>query len=551
MIVPRLEALLACVAGWYVVMTIIVIDGNFKELIGPHHSHVHRLVWQYHTGLYIHPNRTYGGEKRLKRTAIASNRATPEGSIVYWSPKTRINRALRRNGIVVGIITFFLGLYWTPKLTIQLATWICMILAIIVAFHYGKKLRAKMRLKGPKKLQIKNFVRTQAVPRAEPDEIHVIGGTVLSEKPSLSGGVPAQIMAGLIADSIGCSTDETMNRLEIGPDRGELKLPDHFPALGKQRDVVEEIIRAQTSTTVRFTWQTTNVPRYVKWIPVNNSLPRTVMFRDWLDKLEALPMDTFGVGLTLDRSLYVVSHSGDTPWHLRSAGSGSGKSTGFQVKLAQICHQDADAEVYCIDTKQVSFASMKGIPGVHVYDDPVDHMMDIWRLPFDLRDLMRQRYTAVRSGQRQKEDFGNIWILCDEGNDLAAQYKAFYTEHIKEPGDPAAPKVWLEAIAPLIYQGREVGIRGEFMFQNMTDKALGGVSLRDAFNPVGMAGYKRNQWTRIIGTTPVPECRYGPGKIMMVNGPHQEWVQGFFDDPTFLREYALANRQGRRERETA
>lgn len=551
MIVHRLEALAACIAAWYALMAILVIDGNFKELMGPHHSHVHRLVWQYHTGMYIHPNRTYGGEKRLKKTAISSNRATPEGSIVYWSPKTRLNRALRRNGIVIGTITFLLGLVWTPKLTIQIATWAIMAITSVVVWFCVRKVRAKIRLKGPKKLQIKNIVKSSPIVRSEPEEIHVVGGSVLEEKPSLSRGVPASIMSGLIADSIGCSTAETITRLKIGPDRGKLELPDHFPALGKQRDVVEEIIRAQTSTTVKFTWQTTNVPRTLSWVPVNNTLPRTVLFRDWVEHLQALPIDTFGIGLNLQRELYVVSHGGDTPWHLRSAGSGSGKSTGFQVKLAQICYQDPDAEVYCIDTKQVSFASMKGIPGVHVYDDPVDHMMDIWRLPYDLRDLMRQRYTSVRSGHSRKEDFGNIWVLCDEGNDLASQYKTFYTESIKEPGDPAAPKVWLEAIAPLIYQGREVGIRGEFMFQNMTDKALGGVSLRDAFNPVGMAGYKRNQWSRIIGTTPIPECRYGPGKIMMVNGPHQEWVQGFYDDATFLREYALANRKGRRERETA
>jgi hypothetical protein len=62
-----------------------------------------------------------------------------------------------------------------------------------------------------------------------------------------------------------------------------------------------------------------------------------------------------------------------------------------------------------------------------------------------------------------------------------------------------------------------------------------------------MAAYKRNQWTRVVGTTPVPDCRIGPGKIMMVNGSDQRWVQGFFDDHEFLREYALAGRQLRKE----
>jgi hypothetical protein len=123
-------------------MAILVIDGNFKELIGPHHSHIHRLVWQFHTGLYIHPNRTYGGEKRLTKTAISSNRATPEGSIVYWSPKSRVSRAIRRNAIVIGILTFVLGFYWNGKLTVQFAASACTLLFFLILGLYIMKMRA-------------------------------------------------------------------------------------------------------------------------------------------------------------------------------------------------------------------------------------------------------------------------------------------------------------------------------------------------------------------------------------------------------------------------
>jgi hypothetical protein len=83
------------------------------------------------------------------------------------------------------------------------------------------------------------------------------------------------------------------------------------------------------------------------------------------------------------------------------------------------------------------------------------------------------------------------------------------------------------------------------MFQNMTDKVLGGVSLRDAWSYIGMAGFNKNQWGRIVGTTPVPELRTGPGRIMMVNGPDQRWIQGFYDDPDWLREYAMSARRER------
>src|SRR5262249_3461506 len=163
-------------------------------------------------------------------------------------------------------------------------------------------------------------------------------------------------------------------------------------------------------------------------------------------------------------------HNGDTPWHLRSAGPGSGKSTGFFVKAVQICHRDPMADLYCIDTKQVSFEDMHGIPGVHIYNDPEAHMGDIWRVFFVIEGLMRDRYTALREHRATLDDFNDIWLLVDEGNDLANQLKLFYQQNMKKSSDPAQPNIWPDAIAPIINLGRQVKIRGEWMFQNMTDR---------------------------------------------------------------------------------
>jgi hypothetical protein len=488
--------------------------------------------------------KSHGDEKRLKKVAGASNRATPEGSIVYFTWMKRRHRALRNNGIIWIFFAVIYGLIVSTALTINLLV-VVAVLAIagwvaLRIMHYRKKLAAK-----PKKLDSLHF-KSLRIKGAEPTERVKIpkfqAAGVVVEKPQLDQSIPTPVMATLLAQPLGISVTETARLISVGPDRGTLTLPDTFPALDKQRETVEQIITAQTRGTVAFSWRTWEMPRVCQWVPTITTLPRIAPFHDYLAEMEALPQGEFGVGLTAQRKVYSSSHNGDTSWHLRSAAPGAGKSTGFQVKLAQICHKDPRAQVYCVDTKQVSFHDMHGIPGVHIYDDPADHMGEIWKVFFTLERIMRDRYKAVRTHQVRLEDLEDIWLLVDEGNDLYGNLKSWYVQEIKEKDDPTQPYVWERAIVPLINLGRQVHIRGEWMFQNMTDRALGGVSLRDSWGVIGMSGYNKNQWSRIIGTTPMPEPKSGPGRIMMVRGREQVWVQGFYDEPDYLRQYAMANR---------
>ena len=541
-----------CVIGaYYLWMSLMAFDGYFRQIIGHshHHSHIHKLIWQFHTGLHIDPMRSYGDEKRLRKSAASTNHATPEGAIVYFTTWTRGKRAARRNLIVIGILSLIFGLLVNPGVTLQIFTSTFIIVFALVIVYLVYNVRQQARLRPARKIAPRLLTKNKSVLAAtgHPPTTYIAGGTVTSEKPQLDRAVPLSIMSQLLAESIGCSPAETDKLLTIGSDRGTLMLPDHYPALGKQREVLQEIVQGQTKGTISFSWQTTKTPRMVVWVPVVNTLPARVPFSNYVSTLEGLKTGEFGVGLTMGHSVYVSSHNGDTPWHLRSASSGTGKSMGFMCKLAQICHNDPDAEIYCIDTKQVSFEAAHGVPNVHIYDNPESEMREIWRIPYVLEGIMRSRYSELRRRRAKISDYNNIWVLVDEGNDLSGFYRDYYAKHVKSTGDPAQPTVWLEAIAPLINLGRQVKIRGEWMFQNMTDKVLGGVSLRDSFNPVGMAGYKKNQWQRIIGTSPVPECQKGPGRICMVTGSTTTWVQGFSDDTPgweFLRDYAL---NGRRE----
>jgi hypothetical protein len=168
-------------------------------------------------------------------------------------------------------------------------------------------------------------------------------------------------------------------------------------------------------------------------------------------------------------------------------------------------------------------------------------MDKIWQVFYTLLGIMKDRYTAVAEGRMKLEDMNDIWILIDEGNDLAACLKS-YSRNIL--GVPTAPVIWGEAIAPLMRMGRQARIFGEFMCQDLDGRMFAGETLKTAFNLFGAAGFLPGQFSRTIGGK-AEECIDGPGKILMCKGKKREWVQGFTDDEDFLRDYALENRRER------
>jgi len=224
-------------------------------------------------------------------------------------------------------------------------------------------------------------------------------------------------------------------------------------------------------------------------------------------------------------------------------GSGTGKSHSFLIKAAQIAHKDPAADIYCFDTKQVSFEMLHEIPGIHIFDDPVTGMDKIWTGFYNLAGILESRYTAVREKRARLSEFNDIWVFVDEGNHLGGKLKTYWTKELGESS--ASPTIWAEAIAPLLQQGRQANMFGEMMFQDLTDRAMGGQSLKFAFSAFCAAGFQPNQFTRTIGP-PAADCLEGPGKILVCQGNRRTWTQGFMDDEQWLHDYALENRKGRK-----
>jgi hypothetical protein len=485
--------------------------------------------------------KTSGDKRHLKRVAADSRRATPEGETVLWHKWPRWARALRNNLIITAWLLVLSCMVVDPANTVRAVTLVIMLgLAVWVYFliRAARRKRANKRPLSPK--PVAQTKRAKAVmgadestagttPRLEPEDT----------KPQLEG-VPANVLAALLGSKMGCSTAEILNRLTLNADQGQIILPDTYAALVRGREEVEEIIEAHTVGKVKFTWLTTQTPRTLTWLPViEHVLPSYVRFRDYLPQIEKLGAREFGIGAVANKDLFAYDHNGDNPWWCRFAGSGTGKSMGFLVKAAQACHKDPLADIYCIDTKQISFEHLHGIPKVYIFNNPVTEMDKIWRVFYEINGIVTDRYTAVREGRARLSDFNDVWMFVDEGNHLGSKIKTYAQDSLGESG---TPRIWWEAIAPILQQGRQVRVFGEWMFQDLTDRAMGGQSLKFAFNTFGAAGFLPNQFTRTIGGK-AEEALEGPGKILMCRGKRRTWVQGFADDEQWLHDYALENRK--------
>jgi len=525
--------------GWW------LINGYTRELFGsplPHMGRIHHVVFNFHTGLPV-SRKSHGDERKLKKAASNSRVATPDGLMVYFHPWPRWARALRNNLIIMTWLLASCGMALNPSATVRTMTLLFLALIVLWVWRFVARKRAKFLQSHPvSRPAATRSAKAKIILRSDDTTVGETAKLEDETRPQLEG-VPQTVLANLLAPKMGCSTDELLRRLTMTADRGEIRLPDSYSAVKRTREEVEEVIEAHTRGKVRFEWKTTDTPRTLAWLPVVvPKLPTTVSILEYLDQIEKLGPRQTGLGVRADRTMYVQSHQGDLPWWCDFMGSGCGKSTKHLVKAAQIAHKDPLARIHCFDTKQVSFEALHGIPGIYIYDNSVTGMEEIWGGLYSLAKLVESRYTAVREKRARLADFHDEWVLVDEGNHLGGKLKNYWTKTLGETS--ASPAIWADAIAPILQTGRQANVIGEWMFQDLTDRAMGGQSLKFAFSAFCAAGFLPNQFARTIGT-PAEECIEGPGKILVCQGNKRVWTQGFHGDEQWLHDYALENRKGR------
>lgn len=222
--------------------------------------------------------------------------------------------------------------------------------------------------------------------------------------------------------------------------------------------------------------------------------------------------------------------------HGYSMATGRGKSTLAQHVTAQILGQHEGNRVVCTDTKVASLLPLDGLPGLELHNDP-DDVAGMMSAGAEIVAEMRHRYRALRAGGTG--DFPLLVWLMEEANDFAdavlAQWRGQKGTKVSEP-----PPFWREVAAPVLRQGRQVGVHVVGMFQDFLDNQFGGVPLRPQFEVIGMSGWKPQQWDRIIGSKPAARPQPGKGRILVCDGEEQTWVQGLRAEPgeliRFVRE---------------
>src|SRR5215469_1872210 len=232
---------------------------------------------------------------------------------------------------------------------------------------------------------------------------------------------------------------------------GRILIPDTY--IGEDDPLIERYIERRFPVPVEVTWHQKHPITVI--IKADQPFPSVIRFEDRIADIEACKPGEYIAGYDKKGEPVVLSHNGDMPMKGYCMNTGTGKTVRVLSTAAQVLHNDSTCELVGFDVKQVSLAPLKGIPGVTIYDNPFE-MGEMWEGWYAIKADMDQRYALKKSGQQTQ--FPVKWIFLEEGNTFAILIKSYYMTERREKGEPANAPIWSEAIAPILYQGREVGI---------------------------------------------------------------------------------------------
>jgi hypothetical protein len=367
--------------------------------------------------------------------------------------------------------------------------------------------------------------------------------------------VIATPMAMALAPMLAIPEKETQKAIEIAPNAltikegeiGRITIPPQFPANPGQRESIEHLIESRMPIDIDFTWHTRRTPQYLS-LMASPKPPTMVPFSQYIELMEACkPGQTF-FGLDRKYEPYYGSFQLDDPHWGFSVGSGRGKSTKLQSDAAQILHNDPLSEVYGIDPKFSSLTPLFGIPGVEIACNPLD-VSEFWRMIYKVKMKMMDRLEAQKKDPTK--EFPPIILMIDEINTFAAMTRTHWAminvgesidvSDIVKPAKMALALAWGD-IAQILWMGRQANVHIIVCGQRLDDRATGGIGLRDSLGLRGLAGYRKNQWDMMFGTTPVQKSQKPKGRWIYSDGQNETWVQNVYGTPAEIRDYAMANR---------
>lgn len=497
-----------------IVLVIVAIAGKFilTGILSEASKHgPHRLIWRWFSG------NTYHGKSVTNATWLrhATKVHTSSGTALRWHHIPRLHRAGYRTGVTLAVAGIGAGLLVSRSATI-IASVVALAISIMVA---GILLVKRLRKWYSHRVMVSPLAKALAP---------------MLDIPESTAEKSIRLIDGYLRISKG--------RI------GVIELPPKYPALPDQRAALEHVIDSRLPKDVSFTWHTSGNPMYVA-LSASPTPPTSVPFGRYVPDMESCDPSEVVLGLDRNGEIFKGSFALDDPHWAFSMGSGRGKSTILRSIAAQVLHNDPLATMTGIDPKGPSLTPLAGIPGVTLARDP-SNIPEMWEAINKFYDEMRRRL-SIRKDDPTAEFPMNLLVL-DEINTASAMWAAYWRmiptgDVYGERGEtkPAkassVPPAW-QHIAYCAWQGREANCHIVVVGQDLTDKALGGFSLRSSFGLIGLAGYRKQLWLRIIGTMPVPVSQKPKGRVIFVIDGTESWVQCLNGSDQEFRDYALANR---------
>ncbi|MGW8768263.1 pRL2-11 [Streptomyces sp. NPDC055815] len=261
------------------------------------------------------------------------------------------------------------------------------------------------------------------------------------------------------------------------------------------------------------------------------------------DLLASVPESAPLIGLGAGKQKVSVDLDHDSPHVLISAGTGGGKSTILRTIACQFLHNGAQAHI--LDFKRISHTWARGIPGVN-------YCRDIADIHDALIELGTEGHRRIRLAEQLGDDVlaaepdrvgPRIVILLEEINATMAQLRRHW-EKIRSSDDPKTSPA-IDALAEILFMGRQVRLHVLLVAQSATARALGGPEMRENFSTRILVRYTLNAWKMLVPEVhPAPKPTRHPGRVQVVLGGAARETQVLNLSEAEARAWAMAGIPG-------
>jgi hypothetical protein len=486
------------------------------------------LVWvvRHFTGAHYHGERITDATW-FQHGTTTSRKYDHGGFMDRWEHKPRAHRALWRTGCTVVFAAFAYGMIADRRVTYTALVSMAVYVAVIMVFAIERTIRLRVHRR------------------------HVLNPI---EKT--------------LAVTLRLSRHAVRRMLHIDPenisDEGEigyLEIPDGMTPGADQETVMARVIDAHLPVDSELDFRLQQQPRLAV-IRAAQKPPGIVTWESMVAEMDKCNLGEVVLAVNGKKEPYKadLNDQEDPHWGFDCAPK-YGKSNFLGVIMAQIFHQDPQAQLLAIDPKRSSLLDFTGsdhtpgkplLRGVTLANDPRDPEA-MWGVIQQARAIFERRSEKYELDRTRK--FPCCLVYIDELNQFADIIRAFWNklkfDDSRLPRNMrsglAGPWPGWDDIFAILQMGRFVNMHIIVCSQDFRDDSFGGRGGRNYLGLKGMAGFNPSQWDKFMQTKPVPVMQNQTGRWILSNGtPPDEWVQTIFADAVHSRaayDYAAKDRE--------